>query len=214
MSAIIYPVQKRYLESLRPPQDQLITEMEQFAEEKKIPIIDWKAADLLIQFIKIMRPKNVLEIGTAIGYSTILIARAMQENSMLYTLEKSSPNINLANYYITKASMSTKVEIIVGDALDTIPTLEQKFDIIFLDADKEDYKNLLELSIPKLNTGGLLFVDNLLWKGYIASPRAPKKFKNSTNSIKEFNQIFTNHPSLASSIYPVGDGVGVAIKLD
>jgi predicted O-methyltransferase YrrM len=95
-----------------------------------------------------------------------------------------------------------------------MPQLKKKYDFIFLDADKEDYKRLFDYSLVLLRSGGLLVVDNLLWHGYVASARVPLKYKESTLHIREFNKIFMNQPNLKASIIPVGDGLGIGVKTD
>ena len=94
-----------------------------------------------------------------------------------------------------------------------MPQLKKKYDIIFLDADKEDYKRLFDYSLVLLRKGGLLVVDNLLWQGYAASTRVPAQYKESTNHIREFNSLFMNQPNLKTSILPIGDGIGLGVKV-
>src|SRR5574340_1142840 len=142
MSKIIYERQLSYLSSLRNPPDTLLKEMEEFASEKKIPILDWKAAEFLEHLVLIHRPKRVLEIGTAIAYSSIRIARHLSKETVLATIEKSKDNISLAAEFIKRAKLKSKVNLIEGDALEIMLILDKKYDLIFLDADKEDYEKL------------------------------------------------------------------------
>ncbi|NLT50841.1 MAG: O-methyltransferase [Ignavibacteria bacterium] len=204
--------QIEYLKELRVNIDELTGEMENFAFLNKIPILDWKASEFLQQLVKIKEPTNVLEIGTAIGYSTIMIAKNLSENSIIDTIELSRINVPLARRYIERSGLSGKINIIEGDALKVIPELDKKYDFIFLDSDKEDYLALFNEVLPKLNTKGILFVDNLLWKGNIALKEIPEKFKKSASIIKEFNRKFCSNEILEAKIYPIGDGVGVGIK--
>lgn len=213
MSKIVYEKQLAYLTSLRNPQDALIEEMEEFALEKKIPILDWKAAELLEQLVLIHRPKRVLEIGTAIAYSSIRIARHLRKKAILDTIEKSKDNITLANEFIKRAELSATVNLLEGDALKIMPLLEKKYDLIFLDADKEDYKKLFYYSLMLLNSGGVLFIDNLLWHGYPAAKTVPASYIRSTKLIREFNKLFVNQSSLKATIIPVGDGIGLGVKV-
>lgn len=213
MSEIINPHQLKYLESLRPEQDSLLIEMEQFASEKRIPILDWKAAELLEQILLLIKPKRVLEIGTAIAYSSIRIARKLKKKGTVDTIEKSLDNISLASEFIKKAGLENQINLIEGNAKEVMPLLEKKYDLIFIDADKEDYEKVFYYSLMLLKKGGVLFVDNLLWHGYPASSKVPPSYKNSTKYIREFNKLFVNQSALVTSIYPVGDGIGIGVRI-
>jgi predicted O-methyltransferase YrrM len=108
--------------------------------------------------------------------------------------------------------VGSKIKILEGDAVNIMPQLKKKYDLIFLDADKEDYKRLFDYSLVLLRRGGLLVVDNLLWHGYAASSRVPQNYKESTQHIREFNKLFMNQPNLKSTIVPLGDGLGIGVK--
>jgi predicted O-methyltransferase YrrM len=213
MAKIVYERQLSYLTSLRTQPDALLKEMEKFALEKKIPILDWKAAELIEQLVLIHRPKRVLEIGTAIAYSSIRIARHLRKKAILDTIEKSKDNITLAKEFIKRAELNATVNLLEGDALKIMPLLEKKYDLIFLDADKEDYEKLFYYSLMLLNSGGLLFIDNLLWHGYPAAKTVPASYIRSTKLIREFNKLFINQSSLKATIIPVGDGIGLGVKI-
>ncbi|MCX6151524.1 MAG: O-methyltransferase [Ignavibacteriales bacterium] len=213
MNKILFPVQQLYLENLRKEENSLILEMEDFAKVKKIPILDWQAADFLEQLIQIHNPKRVLEIGTAIAYSSIRIARNLRKKGIVYTIELSKDNATLAKENIAKSGLEEKINLIEGNALTILPKLGKKFDFIFLDADKEDYQRLFDFAIILLRKNGVIFIDNLLWHGLTASPRVPASYKNSTGHIREFNKMFMNQPNLKTTIIPVGDGIGLGIKI-
>jgi predicted O-methyltransferase YrrM len=213
MSKILYKRQLSYLSSLRLPPDKLIKEMEEFAIQNKIPILDWKAAEFLEELVLIHRPKKVLEIGTAIGYSSIRMTRQLGKRALLETIEKSKNNISLANDFIKRANLNSIINILEGDALEIMPSLEKKYDLIFLDADKEDYEKLFNYSLDLLKKNGVLFIDNLLWHGYTAAAKVPASHSRSTKIIREFNKLFINSPALRSSIIPIGDGIGLGVKI-
>lgn len=213
MNKILYDNQIKYLETLRAEPDPLIKQMEEFAKDNKIPILDWKAAELLEQLVIILRPKRVLEIGTAIGYSSIRIARKLKKKAVIDTIEKSLDNIAIASEYIKRAGLEPKINLIEGDALSIMPSLNKKYDLIFLDADKQDYEKLFYYSLMMIKKGGVLFVDNLLWHGYVASTKIPNEYKNSTKIIRDFNKLFINQTALHTSIFPIGDGIGLGVKL-
>lgn len=213
MSNITYLNQIEYLESLRGEPDPLIKEMEEFAQQNRVPILDWKSAELLEQIVMMIKPKRVLEIGTAIAYSSIRIARRLKKKGTLDTIEKSLDNIALASEYVRRAELTSKINLIEGDALTVMPQLEKKYDLIFLDADKEDYEKLFYYSLVLLKKGGVLFVDNLLWHGYAASSKVPTNYRNSTKAIREFNKLFMNQDALQTTIITVGDGIGLGVKI-
>ncbi len=212
MNGILHKSQIKYLESLRKEKCELILKMEDFALKNNVPILDWKSAEFLETLVQALRPENVLEIGTAIAYSSIRIARSIRKKGFIDTIEKSKDNIELALKYIEESGFDEKINIIKGDALDIIPNLENNYDLIFLDADKEDYEKLFDYSLKKLNKGGVIFIDNLLWKGYAASEEVPEKYINSTEAIRNFNKYFLENEQLFSTILPIGDGIGIGIK--
>ena len=213
MNKILFPAQIKYLESFRKEEDPLILEMEEFAAENKIPILDWQSANFLEQLIRIHNPKRVLEIGTAIAYSSIRIAGNLRKKGILHTIEVSKDNVERARENIDKSGLGEKIKLIEGDALSILPKINKKFDFIFLDADKEDYARLFDFALILLKKNGLIFIDNLLWHGFAASPHVPSEFKNTTLFIREFNKIFMNRPDLKTTIIPVGDGIGIGIKI-
>ncbi len=212
MSKIIFPAQLKYLENLRDEKSSLLLEMEDFASENSVPILSWQSGDFLEQLIKISKPAKVLEIGTAIGYSSIRIARNLARKSLLHTIEKSKDNIKLANEYIDRSGFKNKIEILEGDALSIMPKLNKKYDFIFLDADKEDYKKLFDYSILLLKRGGIIFIDNLLWHGHTASKTVPASYRRSTKFIRDFNRLFMAQRNIRTIILPIGDGIGLGIK--
>ncbi len=212
MTQILFSAQKKYLESFRKKESELILEMEQFAIEHNVPILNWHAADFIEKLIQMNKPGRVLEIGTAIAYTTIRIAKCLKKDSVIHTIEKSKDNIKIALENIDKSGLSKKIKLIQGNALSVMPQLGKKYDFIFLDADKEDYKRLFDYSMILLRKGGIIVVDNLLWHGYTASNKVPEKYSKSTKHIRDFNRLFILQQNLDSMIIPIGDGMGLGIK--
>src|SRR3990172_3873658 len=176
MSKILFPSQKKYLQKFNREEDSLILEMEKFASEKKIPILCPESALFLEQLVLLTRHKRVLEIGTAIAYSSIRMARHLRKKGIIHTIEKSEDNIKLAIEFVKRSGYDDKIKIIAGDGLNLLPTMNKKYDLIFLDADKKEYKT-------------------------------------STKLIREFNKLFTSQANLKTSILPIGDGIGLGIKI-
>ena len=212
MSKIYYPSQEAYIKSFRKESDELLKEMEEFANLHNVPVLTWQSAEFVEQLVLITDPKRVLEIGTAIGYTSIRIARNLKKKSVIHTIEMSEDNIVSAKEFIEKSGTGEKIKLIEGDALSVMPRLKKKYDLIFLDADKEDYKRLFDYSMVLLKKGGVIVIDNLLWKGYTASRKVPVKYKESTKHIREFNKIFIEQPNLKSTILAIGDGIGFGVK--
>lgn len=212
MNRILYPAQSRYLENLNKESDPLLEEMETFANQNNIPILSKDSAKFLELLINMVKPKRVLELGTAIAYSSIRIARNLKKKSVVHTIEKSADNIPIAKENIAKSGFQDKIIIYEGNAVEIMPTLAKKYDFIFLDADKADYKRLFDYSIILLKKGGVIFIDNLLWHGYTAASKVPADRKLSTKIIREFNEIFISQPNLKTTVLPVGDGIGIGVK--
>jgi caffeoyl-CoA O-methyltransferase len=213
MAKILYPLQNKYLNQFKQQNDPLIKEMEKYAEEHNVPILSWQAAAFIEILIRMINPKRVLEIGTAIAYSSIRIAGNLKKKGIVHTIEKSKDNIRLAKGFIKKSGSEGKIKIMEGNASEIMPELEKKYDFIFLDADKNEYSSLFELSLPLLKKGGVLFVDNLLWGGNTASDKVPAKYQTSTEFIRKFNKEFMADSRIKSAIIPVGDGLGVGVKI-
>ena len=212
MAGILFPAQIKYLNQFSRENDSLISEMEEYAKENNVPILSRQSADFLEQVVMLLSPKRVLEIGTAIAYSTIRVARILKKKSVIHTIEKSEDNVAIAKENIEKAGLEDKIDLKIGNALTIMPQLQKKYDLIFLDADKEDYKRLFDYSMILLKSGGVIFVDNLLWHGFAAAQKIPKENRISTRHIRDFNRVFMNMPNLISTILPIGDGIGLGIK--
>jgi predicted O-methyltransferase YrrM len=213
MDKILYPAQHKYLNQFKDQNDALIKEMENYAAEHNVPILNWQSAAFMEILIRMINPKRVLEIGTAIAYSSIRIARNLKKKGIVHTIEKSKDNIVLAKGYIKKSGVEEKIKIMAGNAFEIMPELEKKYDFIFLDADKNEYSRLFELSIVLLKKGGVIMVDNLLWHGHAAAEKVPAKYKTSTEYIRDFNKEFMANRRLKVSIVPVGDGLGIGVKI-
>ncbi len=213
MPDILTPQTVQYLNSLPKRSSQLISEMEEFAKQNFVPILDASSAQFLETIVKATGAQTVLEIGTAIGYSTVRIAAALPETGKIYTIEKSTDMILIAEQNFVASGLSNKIRLLKGEAAHFLLKLNVQFDLIFLDADKEDYKRLFNFSLPLLRDGGLYIVDNLLWHGYTShTGDIPPKYLRSTGLIREFNNHFFNTSSLETSLVPIGDGLGIGYK--
>ena len=214
IDAIVRREQAEYLERLLPSNTGLVAEMEEYAEAHRVPIADREVARFLEITARATNARRVLEIGMAIGYSVIHLARGMGEGGLVVAIEPSEEMIARSEEFVGRAGLRERLRIERGFALEVLPGLTgETLDMLFLDALKEEYTDYLELSLPLLRVGGLVVADNLLWGGQVAGEiRAPEQTA-STQALREFNQIFVRHPQLLSVVLPVGDGLGYAVKV-
>jgi caffeoyl-CoA O-methyltransferase len=213
IDAIIQRDQAEYLEQLIPQTDPLLREMEEYGAQHGVPSADREVALFVEITARAINAKRCLEIGMAIGYTTTHLARAAGDDGLVITIDPSDEMINAAEGYLTRAGLRDRVRIERGKALEVIPRLTDTFDLIFIDALKEEYAGYLELALPKLRQGGVVIVDNLLWGGQVAGEIRSPDQESSTNALREFNKYFINHLKLRAEILSVGDGLGYAVKI-
>ena len=209
--AIIQLEQAEYLERITTQNDPLLREMEQYAAEHRVPIADREVALFLEITARAIKAERVLEVGMAIGYSVIHLARALPDNGLMVTIDPSDEMIRASEGYLERAGLRQRVRIERGKALDVIPHLSETFDLLFIDAMKDEYIGYLDLALPKLRTGGVVIVDNLLWGGRVATE--PDSSDRDTGALQEFNKRFMTHTQLKAVILSVGDGLGYAVKV-
>ncbi|BDU50202.1 O-methyltransferase [Haliovirga abyssi] len=190
--------------------DELLLELEKYAVENRVPIVTKEVAKYLEFMAEILKSKNILEIGSAIGYSGIILAKvAKKYNGKLTTIEIDEDRYNIAKINFEKAKL-TNVNIILGDALDVISGLDEKYDFIFLDAAKGKYMDFFKKSYEKLNAGGVVFIDNILFRGYVNKIDYPKRYKTIVKRLNEFiDYLYKNHDFV---LLPFGDGIGLVKK--
>ena len=213
IDAIIQRNQAEYLDQLIPQTDSLLREMEEYGSEHGVPSADREVALFVEITARAINAKRCLEIGMAIGYTSLHLARAVGKDGTVVTIDPSDEMIKAAEGYLTRAGLRDRVRIERGKALDVIPRLNDTFDLLFIDAVKEEYADYLKLSLPRLRSGGVVIVDNLLWGGQVAGEIRSPDQESSTNALREFNRYFVNHPKLLAAVLAVGDGVGYAVKI-
>jgi len=163
---------------------------------------------VLSMLSKLIRPVNILEIGTYTGYSALCLCEGIQENGMLHTIDIKEELIDFQRKYFNKSPWGNQIVQHLGEAIDIIPTLDLKFDLVFIDADKENYINYFELIVPKMNKGGIILSDNVLWSGKVLEPLQPNDL--STKVIMEYNQLLKNDPRVETVLLPIRDGLTVS----
>ena len=211
---IIHQEQEAYLEQLLPERDLLLREMERFADEHHIPIADPEVATFLEITVRALQAQRVLEVGTAIGYADIFMARAMAPQGRVVTIDISAEMIGRAKAYAKRAGLEDRVEFHEGPALTVIPTLDGPLDLVYLDAVKGEYRDYLDLALPLMRTGGVVVCDNVLWRGQVASGRlSGEQYRQPTEALRGFNDYFVHHPQLLAQILPVGDGLAYGVKV-
>ncbi len=198
-----------YVESLLPHRDELLKELESVAQEEGIPIVGPHVGSLLMILASASGARRAVELGTAIGYSAIWLARGMGAGGRLVTIEMREEMARRAGKSIERAGLQDSVEILVGKALELLPTLGDGFDIVFNDINKEDYPAVLPLCKEALRSGGLLLTDNVLWGGRVVSEQ---DVSPSTEAIREYNRVLAEDEEWTTVILPIRDGVSISVK--
>jgi len=165
---------------------------------------------ILSMISKLTKPKYILEIGTYTGYSSLCLAEGMKNDGELHTIDKNEELYDFQKKYFNKSGYGDKIFQHLGNALELIQTINKKFDLIFLDADKENYAKYLELLVNKLNTNGVLVTDNVLWSGKVTMPISDEDL--STQEINKFNKLLNQRTDMETIILPIRDGISISRK--
>ncbi|WP_054635523.1 O-methyltransferase [Thalassobacillus sp. C254] len=203
-----------YLLSLYPEQKDLLKEMEMTARQENIPIIDTISLEAVLQILRVHNASKVLEIGTAIGYSALRMAKGVKGLTVT-TIERDEKRYNQAVEFIARSGAEDRITLVYGDALEERKKLEEMapYDVLFIDAAKGQYKNFFTMYTPLLNNHGIIITDNVLFKGYVTDPeQSPKRMKTMVRKVKEYNEWLLNHPEYTTAILPVGDGIAVTTR--
>tara|TARA_R110002050_G_scaffold36067_1_gene90590 strand:- start:319 stop:963 length:645 start_codon:yes stop_codon:yes gene_type:complete len=167
---------------------------------------------VLSMISKLVNPKNILEIGTYTGYSALCLAEGLQTNGELHTIDINEELVDFQRRYFDKSKFGKQIIQHLGDALDIIPKLDKSFDLIFIDADKENYSNYFNCVIDKLNTGGIILSDNVLWSGKVLETTF-KKEDTSTPALIDYNTLLKNDNRVETVVLPIRDGLTISRKL-
>ena len=197
-----------YIYSLLPPRDEVLAEMETEAAKNNVPIIGPAVARVIYQLAIISGAKKVFEMGSAIGYSTIWLARAVGANGHVIYTDGDKKNADKARRYFERAGVSDRISIRTGDALELLSEEKEPYDIIFNDVDKTDYPRVFRMALPHLKSGGLFITDNVLWSGKVAKPNPDAH----TKAILELNKAMYQSPDVFTTILPLRDGISVCVK--
>jgi len=210
LDAILKRPQAEYLDSLLPERDPLLDRMERFAAEEGHPIADPEVAQMMRVLVRLRRPTRILEVGTNIGYSVIVIGREVDASATIETIELKRSTLESAKSFVADAGLAPTVVFHEGAALDVLPGLDGPFDLVFIDCVKTEYGDYLD-AVPKLADGALVVADNVLWKGQVAEGPRTENQVASTAALKAFNERIVDDPRLLTTILPVGDGLSLSV---
>lgn len=211
MKSIIQASTEKYIYSLLPRRDAVQREQERHAAKHEVPIIGPACGRLLYQLARLIKARRVFEMGSAIGYSTLWLARAVGPSGTVFYTDGDPANAKRAEDHLRRAGVLGRVRVLVGDALHLLDSTEGQFDLIFNDVNKTQYPEVFRRAVPRLRVGGLFVTDNVLWSGRVARAAATKDAE--TRAIQQFNRLIYRSPKLFTTIIPLRDGFAVCEKL-
>ena len=187
-----------------------LEKIKQKALEEHIPIIMDDTLEVIANILAQMEPKKILEIGTAVGYSAICFSSYLASNGRIYTIERDSVRVSEARENIKKAEVEDKIQIYEGDAVEILPTLQEQYDVVFIDAAKGKYPFFLQESLRMIKPGGTIIADNVLYKGYVMGNYNKHKQRTAVRNLREYIAEIIQNPNLETQILEVGDGLAIS----
>ena len=207
-------ISNTYIESFIHPRNELLMEMEQYAKDHHVPIMQLSAIDVLNQLLRIQNPSSILEIGTAIGYSALRMANALP-NCTIVTVERDPERVSLAKQFIARSESTDRITVIEGDALEVdVESVQSTFDAVFIDAAKGQYMRFFEKYSSLVPSGGILYIDNMYMHGLsdLDIKEVPRRKRTMIRNLKTFADWIMKHPDFDSTFFPVGDGLLICLK--
>ena len=180
------------------------------ALQEHIPIIMDDTLEIIEKYMKEIKPKRILEIGTAVGYSAMCFSEFLATNGKIDTIERDEERAKEAEENFKKVEVEEKINLYVGDAVEILPTLDEKYDMIFIDAAKGKYPFFLKEALRMINNNGIIFADNILYKGYVLSDYNKHKQRTAVRNLREYLKEVCENPNLDTEILEVGDGLAVS----
>ena len=187
-----------------------LEKIKQKALQEHIPIIMDDTLEVVDKILTEIKPKRILEIGTAVGYSAICFSEYLQQGGKIDTIERDEERIAEARENIKKIEVEDKINIFSGDAVEILPTLNEKYDVVFIDAAKGKYPFFLKEALRMINENGVILADNILYKGYVMSDYNKHKQRTAVRNLREYIKEVTENPNIETEILEVGDGLAVS----
>ena len=188
--------------------------IKQKALEEHIPIIMDDTLEVISNILIEKKPKGILEIGAAVGYSAMCFSQFLDEDGFIDTIERDEERIKQAKENFKKVGVENRINLYEGDAVDILPTLNKKYDVVFIDAAKGKYPFFLEQALRMLNNNGVIFADNILYKGYVMSDYNKHKQRTAVRNLREYISRVNSDANLETEILEVGDGLAISYKKD
>ena len=189
-----------------------INDIKEKALKENIPIIMDDTLDVIAKHLIEIKPKKILEIGTAVGYSAICFSEYLADNGVIDTIERDEERIKEAKINIKEMNLEDRIHIYEGDAVEILPTLKEEYDVVFIDAAKGKYPFFLNEAIRMLAPKGIIFADNILYKGYVMSDYNKHKQRTAVRNLREYIKETTENPEFETEILEVGDGLAISKK--
>ena len=187
-----------------------LEKIKQKALDEHIPIIMDDTLEVVDKILREIKPKKILEIGTAVGYSAMCFSEYLQEGGKIDTIERDEERIAEARINIEKVGVEDKINIYEGDAVEILPTLNEKYDVVFIDAAKGKYPFFLKQALRMINKNGVILADNILYKGYVMSDYNKHKQRTAVRNLREYIKEVTENPNIQTEILEVGDGLAIS----
>lgn len=208
---ICYDYINEYIREVIPKTGGILDELEGYAKRQHVPIVHPEVAKLLTVLVKIKKPKRILEIGTAIGYSSITMARVLEPEGKIDTIEKDRDMVELAKYNIERANLGNTINVVQGDAKEVLKDIDNLYDMVFIDAAKGQYLEFLRRVVDKLNKEAIIVSDNVLYKGMVANDKLLVKSKKTlVRRLREYLAYICSSDMFETSVIPIGDGVALS----
>lgn len=193
---------------------QQLEKIKQKALQEHIPIIMDDTLEVMEKYLRKIKPEKILEIGTAVGYSAMCFTKFLNENGSIDTIERDEERVKQARKNIKNVGLENKINVFEGDAVEILPTLDDKYDAVFIDAAKGKYPFFLNEALRLIKPNGIIFADNILYKGYVMSDYNKHKQRTAVRNLREYIKEVSENPSLDTEILEVGDGLAVSRKKD